>query len=142
MCLKTVIKTFKPNDNMRVGYKVFRKDTNLTGVSYHNLYFKLYTDYFMGRAYEAKALFHPYGHSSEGTEYETYFHIFDTLEGAERYVESGFYSTRLPLVICEVIAWDIRAIGTQTESENVCFISKCYRIMEEIEHIQPNPHVI
>ncbi len=133
MCLKTVTSTLKPNDEMMVGYKVFRKNHQQPSISYSNLYFDIYTDYYMGEAYTAVTLFNPLGYASNGLGYETYFHIYDSLEGAQRYIDNAFYNVGLPLVACEVIAWDIRATGTQGKTNEICFIAKSYRIMREIE---------
>lgn len=131
MCLKTVTNTLKPNDEMMVGYKVFRKSIRRSNISYTNLYFDVNTDRFMGEAYTADNLWDPYGRSLNGDEYKTYFHIYDSLEGAQRHIVNAYYMGS-SLVICEVIAWDIRAAGTQGETNEICFIAKNYRIMREI----------
>lgn len=133
MCLKTVTQTLMPNDEMMVGYKVFRKGVRRAIACYTNLYFDMHTDHFMGEEYTAPDLWYPYGHSMNGIDYEAYYHIYDSLEGAQRYLDNSYYNLGLSLVVCEVIAWDIRAIGTQGKKDEICFVAKSYRIMREIE---------
>lgn len=133
MCLKTVTNTLKPNDEMMVGYKVFKKSIHRSNTRYTNLYFDVHTDHFMGEAYTAVTLFNPLGYASNGLGYETYFHIYDSLEGAQKYIDNLIYGMASLLTVCEVIAWDIRATGTQGKTEVICFVAKNYRLMREIE---------
>lgn len=144
MCLSTITKTFRsPNDKMKVGYKIFKKYKSNGEVVYNNVYFDTYSFKKMGDSCTAE----PRGFSDEtttdGTRYNPLFHIFSSLNGAQRWCKS------IPLkvfkergyVICKVIAWDIRCVGMEgvawvpVESRHVkvpCFVAKHYRLMEEL----------
>ncbi len=127
MCLHRVTKRFKKNDRVKTGYKVFCKITsNLMGEHYyHNPYFQIGPLRSLGRAYfipdniKIKIGLHI------DRQYDSGYHIYDSKDDA---VESMAYE--IMGVVCEVIAWDIRAYGYQNKKK--CFVSQNYRIMREV----------
>ncbi len=144
MCISSITKTFKPNNNnMKIGYKIFKKYNRSDGPAYTNIYFDAYDVKKMGDSYTAEARRFSNEMTTDGRRYEPLFHIFSSLDGTKKWCES------IPLelfkqkryTICKIIAWDIRLIGIQavawmplegTHRKVPCFISKHYRLMEEI----------
>ena len=166
MCLKTVTETFTPNENMEVGYKVFRKTTYYSGKEnpeyrykvfrkstyysgkenpdYRNLYYQTFTNHRMGSFYDVPSSYEwYYTRAGDGQKYTPFYHIFANLEDAKRMIEYiDPHGEHREYVICEVICWDIRAIGTQSIGKTYrqnegsavpCFVAKNYRLMEEIK---------
>ncbi len=145
MCLSTIKQTFrKPNDRMKVGYKVFKKyETEENGLTYTNVYFDIYNFKNMGDSCTAEAGGFSNEVTTDGKEYDPLFHIFSSLDGAQKWCKSidpKVFKER-SYVICRVIAWDIRYSGVQAvawaPNEGVhrkvpCFIAKHYRLMEEV----------
>lgn len=131
MCLKTVTRAFKPNDRIKVGYKVFRKIEHSLSASYHNVYYDIRTKHLIGETYTAADLryLHKY---VPNYKYKACFHVWDSVEEAQYFVDDYFFSPGAPLVICEVIAWDIRAYGIQGRYDSKSFVAKNYRLMREI----------
>lgn len=138
MCLSNVTKTRRPNDKMRVGYKIFVRKYNATWGKY-DLYNPYYDDdkkHYEGIVYSVPKnltgqVVYSYGGSSwdgkrviHKNAYDIGFHIYSDKDEAFEALD-GFGS------ICKVIAWDIRAYGTQNRKK--CFVARHYRIMEEIK---------
>ncbi len=129
MCLNIVTEKFEVNDNMRVGYKVFCKHTR----AYFSQVFKTHEPRVMGKMYYAgtRSDWFPDKICAESFQrYDTGFHIWSTLEDAQE-----DYSIT-PDCIVEVIAWDIRAVGTNKTTPHlrprVCFVAKNMRLMREV----------
>lgn len=144
MCLSTIKQTFrKPNDRMKVGYKVFKKyNCERNDPVYTNIYFDTYNFKKMGDSCTAEARGFSNEVTVDGKRYDPLFHIFSSLDGAQKWRKSispKVFKER-GYVICRVIAWDIRYSGVQSVAwvpkEGVrrkvpCFIAKHYRLMEE-----------
>ncbi len=130
MCLSIVTKTFKPNNNMRFGYKVFTNSYKNLDAYYSHVY-TVHVPRMLGRVYTAVMIG---SIISEDTHqpYDTGFHIWSTLKGAQKDC-LGCHDC-----IVKVIAWDIRAYGqnrtnSYDERKMACFVAKNIRLMEEIE---------
>ncbi len=144
MCLSTIKQTFeKPNDRMKVGYKIFKKYQSSNGPVYSNVYFDTYSFKEMGDSCTAEARRFSDEVTTDGKRYEALFHIFSSLDGAQQWCKNitpKVFKERA-YIICRVIAWDIRYSGIQAvawvPNEGVhrkvpCFIAKHYRLMEEL----------
>ncbi len=138
MCLDSVTRTFPKNDNIRMGYKVFVR-RYFEGKYIYNLYFDIDSSKEEGNMYSTpkerdgkyvQKAFYVYRPHVKGCQtkdwYEEGFHIHTTIMGAERFMHNSNGN-----VICEVIAWDIRALGTQTACR--VLVAKNYRIMREVK---------
>lgn len=125
MCLTTVTKTYKENDKMIVGYKLYE---NRIGRLYD---FYLFNERRKGIHYKAKG---KYIYDIDvNIEYESGFHILTSLKEAMKFANIFTYPH---ISLYEVLAWDIRAEGKQkldTDSYN-CVIAKNIRLMKEIKH--------
>lgn len=144
MCLRSVSKTFQPNNRMKVGYKVFKKIVKRNrDIEYNNIFFKIVDKILMGNAYTVYNDIMREEIALNGKRYMPFFHIFNTVDAAKEWsseVPRTIWKER-NYVICMVIAWDIRARGTTStmwqprpgEYSNVpTFIAKNYRLMEEL----------
>ena len=120
MCLEKVIETFKPNDDIIMGYKVYIKETNGKYLDYMQEEFRK-----IGKHYKAKgAALLGY---DDNKLYDCGFHVFKTKKNARDYLNSSFEDD---LVICKVHLWDIRAIGEQDNA--IIYVGKNLRIVEEV----------
>lgn len=139
MCLNNITKTLRPNDMMRVGYKMYEKKyyAPVNGYHLHNPYYDENREHFVGEVYSVpKAL---KGHKIytyyDGdrvlsiSKYDAGFHLYSDKNGALEALDG--FGARSSTKLCKVIAWDIRAHGYQNKKK--CFVAKHYRIMEEIE---------
>lgn len=131
MCLNTITQKFKRNNNMKIGYKLFRKGPYNGQNFYRNIYFDVYTDLYMGEAYTAKFYDHNCEMPAQNGSYKPFFHIFEELPEAMEYRKNCVYPGTI--LICEVFAWDIRTTGTVFGGWK-CFIAKSYRLMREIQY--------
>lgn len=129
MCLNIVTEKFKNNDDIRVGYKVFSKHN---GVYFSQIY-NPHEPRVMGKMYCSGVK--DYWSldticASSFHRYDSGFHIWSTIEAAEE-----DYSIT-PDCIVEVIAWDIRAVGTNKTTTHLrprpCFVAKNIRLMREM----------
>lgn len=129
MCLNIVTEKFEENDDMRVGYKVFCKHAG----AYFSQVYKVHEPRVMGKMYYAGVrsdwlsdIIGAYSFQR----YDSGFHVWSTLEAAKE-----DYSVT-PDCIVEVIAWDIRAVGTNKTTPHlrprVCFVAKNIRLMREV----------
>lgn len=144
MCLKSIKQTFQPNDKMKVGYKVFTRVVEYDGsITYVNIYFRTNRVILMGAAYAAHTEFLSEEVATDGQRYVPLFHIFNSLKGAKTWsfdIDLATWRAR-GYVICKVIAWDIRVVGTSVTAwapsgskldEIPTFVAKNYRLMEEL----------
>jgi len=123
MCLSSNgMKRFGPNDDIHVGYKVFCKTK--TGKYYPEIKSQ-HRRYSLGNEYNAPKR----GKIRESyIEYDTGFHVFKNIADARCWRDE-------PDVICEVHAWDIRAVGYQgfAGRDMPAFVTKNMRIIREIK---------
>lgn len=150
MALRIVCKTYKPNDDIRVGYKVYVRPQCADDYSYMCEYQT--EGYSLGTVAKASGP-GPKGENqtlrgrglrphTRGV-YAVGFHLFSTLKGARNYVEKhdsvcklmgmrhyNFLHAANELVIVECTAWDIRADGLQFDEQ--VFVAKNIKLMKEI----------
>lgn len=130
MCLSTISKRFKRNSDIKIGYKLFRRDAYNKDF-YRNIYFDPHTNLKMGEAYTAKTC--GYEVPTVDGRYLPFFHIFESLDDAINYGKDCVYPSTTVVVVCEVFAWDIRTTGINNGKK--CFVAKSYRLMKEIQYI-------
>lgn len=123
MCLHVCSDFNTKNDDIILGYKVFRYYEG-------NIRPELWGDkkYELGKIYTAtNKKIHLYG-KHEGLTYDSGFHIFKTIEGAIDWIEEASWKS-----IYEVHGWDIRAKGKQGKTKfyrvDVC---KKMRIIKKV----------
>ena len=120
MCLTNVTKKFKPNDKMRVGYKICKADSKTT---FHGMHYNIGQNaYEFGKCYESSDDKIHFGSSyGEVKSYDAGFHIYTYKKDAIREMNPHIEHQ----VVVEVIAWDIRAVGEQMYES--CFVAKYMR---------------
>jgi hypothetical protein len=147
MCLHNVKKTFDPNDNIMMGYKVL---TNPNKYPFTSPALKGKLDYYnnliRSDKHDIKKLGQYYKASSvpqkiinfNNEEYDNGFHIYNNLKDARIVCNRSPYYR----VIIRVIGWDIRAIGTEQIWDGLSLnfynyvkvtITKNIRYMEEVK---------
>jgi len=117
MCLsRNKLKTFKDNDNVRIGYKLFDKSYN----TYYNPFKFIYNKHTMGSWYENK--------------WKDKLHVGYLLK--EKTYKSGFhFYSSIPKpwdheVVVECICENITATGEQNFRD--AFVAQSYRLMREV----------
>ena len=142
MCLSNVTKTRRPNSMMRVGYKIFVKKYYAPSYEYDlcNPYYDDEKKHYVGKVYSVPKeltgqIVYSYGGSTwDGNRvthknvYDIGFHIHSDKDGA---LEAANNIAGDNMRVCKVVAWDIRAYGSQNKKK--CFVARHYRIMEEIK---------
>ncbi len=125
MCLTTVTKKFKPNDNMIMGYKLMYRTKR------DNIYMSFIRDKKMveGKAYKANNITI---RAYDDKNYDSGFHIFKYKKDMVTHYKDNYrwrVYNELP-TFCRVLAWDIRAEGREDNSKII--IAKNMRIIEEV----------
>jgi hypothetical protein len=136
MALSIVLKKYKENDNIRVGYKLYQ----VKHIKHKNDNFQYSNEYQSGGANYGKPLTATTNGWFNGLPsidkkrkrclYNVGFHLFKTKSGALRHKATRSCIRRPTLVIVECIAWDIRAEGKQF-CQNV-FVAKNIQLMREV----------
>lgn len=142
MCLNNVTKTHRPNDMMRVGYKIYEQSSrpfwDRDDYSLHNPYYEEYKKHFVGKAYSVPKILenHKIFTYYDGdrvlslSKYDAGFHIYSDKNSALEALKG--FGTGYNMKLCKVMAWDIRAHGYQNKKK--CFVARHYRIMERLNH--------
>lgn len=117
MCLTKVTKKFKPNDRIRIGYKIFtRNRVDGFGGQFYNTG---YGQYKLGKECQAS---NSTLYDSGGKPYDSGFHCYSNLKEVLLAMPTNDYTS---MCIVEVISWDIRCTGYQNRKK--CFIAKNIR---------------
>lgn len=124
MCLDKLYETRKPNDDMVVGYKEMRR-AYVGGEDVRGYHTPLYRSHTVHREGEEARSTDCTIKTEEGTTYESGFHAFATKAAALNYAD-GERS-----VVCEVLIWDIRAVGSTVW--NKTYVAKNMMIMGEVK---------
>lgn len=141
MCLKTITKKLDANDLVKIGYKVFNKNTYDSVVEYRSTCFDSRTARRMGEKYDAVAREEKIGRvnalmTDKGKIYDVGFHIW--VEIADAQADCLLFND----VVVEVTAWDIRAYGTndvetqRSGPPGKCFVARHIRLMKEVDKEQ------
>jgi hypothetical protein len=132
MCLKTIkSRHHKPNDQCRVGYKVFYHKAVVTGKprAFYGIHYHHGNGYRLGKSYRSTDGKIQGGIYTYPTyEYERGFHVFNTVKDAEQVCYRAPFE-----ILVEVIAWDIRATGS--EGNRNVFVAKNFRPMRIIKRV-------
>jgi hypothetical protein len=134
MALRTIKKTYKKNDDIRVGYKVYQRE-NKDGPRYYPEY--QYGSASLGEQKKASL----YGRqtllasrskfeyaATSSVVYDVGFHLFSTKEGAKEHINQKYILNKY--VVVECTAWDIRAEGRQFDQD--VFVAKNIQLMREV----------
>ena len=118
MCLdERTLKTFKDNDNVRIGYKVFDKSHNI----YYNPFKGCYIKHTMGSWYKNKKRVKlTVGYPLHHITYESGFHFYSSIPRVYYQYE----------VVVECICENITATGQQNDED--AFVAQSYRLMREV----------
>jgi len=126
MCLSTITQIFEPNDDITMGYKIYHKN--------HSRYEEHYRCGIRKAGTHYKARKYGSIRSAFSGDYDVGFHLFVSLEKTKKYKRlAASLREYTDIVICRVLAWDIRAKGIESAlfKKNV-IIAKNIMIMEEV----------
>ena len=114
MCLsRNKLKTFKDNDNVRIGYKIFDKEYN----TYYNPFYLCSGKHYLGSWHENKLQI-DLGYEIHRKSYKSGFHFYSSIP------------TNKAEVIVECICENITATGEQ--NFRGAFVAQSYRLMREV----------
>ena len=125
MCLNEEgLKTYKDNDNIRIGYKIFKKCKD----GYRNIYYDTKYVIKMGEWMEQAYCYFTIIYSSplkssKSLHYKAGYHFYDNIPSTHR--------IRSFEVVVECICENITAIGIQNYSDKA-FVAQSYRLMREV----------
>ena len=134
MCLsRNKLKTFKDNDNVRIGYKIFDKKYN----TYYNPYQLCSIRHTMGSWYENKwkAKLHAgcyhLGYDFHHIFYKSGFHFYSSNSPSLfPFMRTSPTNCHRPQVVVECICENITATGEQNLRD--AFVAQSYRLMREV----------